>query len=61
MAPSHKLVLLSNMEYRKSDVLNLFRTTAETKNDQLMCSILDQYRSPFVELINTKIHQVYLE
>ena len=34
MAPSQKLVLLSNMEYRKSDVLNLFRTTAETKNDQ---------------------------
>ena len=61
MAPSQKLVLLSDMEYRKSDVLNLFRTTAETKNDQSMCSILDQYRSPFVELINTKINQVYLE
>ena len=41
-------------------MLSLFRTTAETMNDQ-MCSILDQYRSPFVELINTRIHQVYLE
>ena len=41
-------------------MLNLFRTTAETMNDQ-MCSILDQYRSPFIELINTRIHHVYLE
>ena len=60
MAPSQKLVLLSNKKDCKSDMLNLFRTTAETMNDQ-MCSILDQYRSPFIELINTRIHQVYLE
>ena len=51
MAPSQNLVLLSNMEYCKRDMLNLFRTTAETMIK--MCSILDQYRSPFVELINT--------
>ena len=60
MAPSQKLVRLSNKKYCKSDMLNLFRTTAETMNDQ-MCSILDQYRSPFIELINTRIHHVYLE
>lgn len=61
MAPSQKLVRLSNKKYCKSDMLNLFRTTPETMNDQIMCSILDQYRSPFIELINTRIHQVYLE
>ena len=35
MAPSQKLVRLSNKKYCKSDMLNLFRTTAETMNDVL--------------------------
>ena len=34
MAPSQKLVRLSNKKDCKSDMLNLFRTTAETMNDQ---------------------------
>lgn len=33
MAPSQKLVRLSNKKYCKSDMLNLFRTTAETMHE----------------------------
>lgn len=39
MAPSQKLVRLSNKKYCKSDMLNLFRTTAETMNDPNVLNI----------------------